>query len=60
MHKRKFKDPRILVWVSGIALIIGGVLLNFKETRSIAGYGLVFFVFLAAVMIHRFWEETDK
>lgn len=60
MHKRKYKNNKILVLISGIALICGGIGLLIPFLHSYAALGLAFFVVLAAFMIHRFWEETDK
>ncbi|NCN27694.1 DoxX family protein [bacterium] len=59
-HKRHLFSPRFSVVTSGIALVVGGVFLQFAMTRFVGAIGLAFFVLLAAFLLHRFWDESDK
>lgn len=62
MEKREFKYSRLLVKISGFALILGGVglVLPHKMINQVACYGLAAFVLLAAFLVHSFWRENEK
>lgn len=62
MHRRHFKHTKILVFLSGLLLIICGPLLLVEayNLRVYASVSLGVFVLIAAFLIHCFWKETDK
>ena len=60
MERRKYKHVKILVFLSGLLLIVGGVLLQVPYVRMYASFALAGFVLIAAFMIHSFWRVSDK
>ncbi|MDX1479110.1 MAG: DoxX family membrane protein [Saprospiraceae bacterium] len=59
-HQRNLGSPKLMVLISGIGLIIGGVMLCFYPTRQLGSIGLAAFVVIAAGLIHHFWTERER
>ncbi len=53
-------SPKLMVRISGIALIFGGLSLISGFLIIYGIIGLCLFLVLASFKIHRFWRETDK
>ena len=62
MEYREFNRPKLLVFLSGLLLIICGPLLLISNysLQVYAAYTLGLFVLVAAFLVHSFWKETDK
>lgn len=59
-HKRSLFSPKFSVIASGIGLITGGVMILFPVTKTVGATGLAAFVIIAAFLLHRFWDESDR
>ena len=59
-EKRSLLAPRILVFLSGLLLIFGGLTLMTGYLRLYGIIGLSIFLVIAAFSIHKFWQEKDR
>ncbi|HRW11130.1 MAG TPA: DoxX family protein [Caldilineaceae bacterium] len=59
-HKRGLVSPRLMVWISGVALILGGLSLITGIFKLLGVIGLSVFLVVAALTIHRFWSERER
>ena len=59
-HRQRLPRPRILVQLSGVLLIAGGIGFVIPATRQAAVIGLCVFLALASVLIHHFWTDHDR
>ena len=59
-HRRGLLSPRIMVLLSGLLLIFGGLLLMTGYFKLYGIVGLSVFLVVAAFTIHQFWRETDR
>lgn len=59
-HKRGLISPQLMVRISGIALIFGGLSLITGWFKIYGIIGLCIFLVVAAFTIHQFWSETEK
>lgn len=59
-HNRGLFKPEVMVYLSGILLLAGGLCLitGFLIVEGIAA--LCVFLFIAAFSIHKFWKENDR
>ena len=57
-EKRSLFSPKFSVFMSGIGMIVGAIMLLFPITKAIGAYGLAAFVVVAALLLHRFWKES--
>lgn len=58
--KRGLIAPKLMVRLSGILLIFGGVALASGYLLMIGIVGLSFFLVIASFTIHQFWKEQGK
>lgn len=59
-HKKGLISPQLMVKLSGVCLILGGISL-ITQTLLIWGVaGLCLFLLIASFSIHQFWRESDK
>ena len=58
-HKRGLMSPRLMVYISGVALIFGGLSLMTGYFKIYGIIGLSIFLVIAAFTIHQFWKETE-
>ena len=59
-HKRGIISPKLMVRISGVALIFGGLSLMTGFLKLYGIIGLSLFLIIASFTIHRFWEETER
>jgi uncharacterized membrane protein YphA (DoxX/SURF4 family) len=59
-HKRGLISPQLMVRISGVALIFGGVSLMTGILLIYGIIGLSIFIVVASFTIHQFWKETDR
>ena len=59
-HKRGLISPRLMVRLSGVALIFGGLTLMTGYFKLYGIIGLSVFLVIAAFTIHRFWQEPNN
>jgi uncharacterized membrane protein YphA (DoxX/SURF4 family) len=59
-EKRSLLAPRVLVFLSGLLLIFGGLALMTGYLRLYGIIGLSIFLVIAAFSIHQFWKEKDR
>ena len=59
-EKKSLFSPRFSVISSGIGMIIGALMLFFPTTKALGAFGLAAFVVVAALLLHRFWNETSS
>ena len=59
-HKRGLFSPKLMVYISGVALILGGLSLITGIMKLIGIIGLSIFLVIAAFTIHRFWQEQGR
>lgn len=57
-HK-KVPSPRNMVIFTGVAMLAGGVAIVLGIWMDLAALGIAAFLLAAALLMHRFWEETD-
>jgi uncharacterized membrane protein YphA (DoxX/SURF4 family) len=50
---------RFMVLFTGVAMGLGGIAVILGVWMDLAALGLAIFVVVAALMMHRFWEEDD-
>lgn len=62
MEKRHFSHTKLLVRLSGLLLLFGGIglLIPLAIIKIISCYALAIFVLSAGLMLHSFWKETQK
>ncbi|MFI5429959.1 DoxX family protein [Aeromicrobium sp. UC242_57] len=58
-QSRGVGNAKLMVQVSGIALIAGGVSVLLGIWGDIGSLGLAILLVITAVMMHAFWKETD-
>ena len=51
--------PKVLTVVSGLMIMVGGVLVLLGWHRFIGAGLIAIFLFLTAMIMHAFWKETD-
>ncbi len=56
---KKLPNPRLMVQISGVALVLGGAAIILGVWLDLAGLLAAILVLIIAFMMHRFWEETD-
>jgi len=59
-HRRGLMSPRIMVFLSGLLLIFGGLTLMTGYFKIYGIIGLSIFLVIAAFTIHQFWRESDR
>ena len=59
-HKRGLFSPNLMVKLSGILLVLGGLSLMTGYFKLYGIIGLSIFLVIAAFTIHQFWVETDR
>ena len=59
-HKRGIISPELMVRISGVALIFGGLSLMTGFLKIYGIIGLSIFLVVASLTIHRFWSESDR
>src|SRR3954447_24240671 len=52
-------NAKLMVQISGVALIAGGVSVLLGIWGDIGSLGLAILLVITAVMMHAFWKETD-
>lgn len=57
--KKGLMTPKLMVKLSGIVLIFGGVTLALGYLRIYGIIGLSIFLVIASFTIHQFWKETN-
>ena len=57
-HK-KVPNAKLMVQLSGVLMLLGGVAVILGIWMDLAGLGLALICLIMAFMMHRFWEETD-
>ena len=58
-HKRGLISPRLMVRISGVALIFGGLSLMSNFAMIFGIIGLSIFLIIASFTIHKFWQESE-
>lgn len=58
-QSRKLPQARIAVVISGIGLVIGGLLVLLGVWGDLGAIGLAVLMVVTAVLMHAFWRETD-
>lgn len=56
---KKLPSPKLMVQISGIAMIAGGLAVVLGIWMDLAALCLAVVVLIMALVFHRFWEETD-
>ena len=51
--------PKVLTAVSGLMIMVGGVLVLLGWHRFIGAWLIAIFLFPKAMLMHAFWKETD-
>jgi len=59
-HRRGLVAPRIMVLLSGLLLMFGGLSLMTGFFKLYGIVGLSLFLVIAAFTIHQFWRERDR
>ena len=49
-----------MVLLSGVAILAGGIGIILGIWMDLAAYGMAAYAIIAAVMMHKFWTETDE
>lgn len=58
-QSRGLANAKLMVQISGVALIAGGVSVLLGIFGDIGSLGLAILLVITAVMMHAFWKETD-
>lgn len=58
-QSRGLGNAKLLVQISGVALIVGGVSVLLGIFGDAGSLGLAILLVITAVMMHAFWKETD-
>lgn len=56
---KKVPSPKLMVQLSGVAMLLGGVAVILGIWMDLAGLLLAILLLAMAFMMHKFWEETD-
>jgi putative oxidoreductase len=56
---KKIPNAKLMVQVSGVAMLLGGAAVILGVWMDLAGLLLAILVLIMAFAMHRFWEETD-
>jgi putative oxidoreductase len=56
---KKVPSPKLMVQLSGVAMLLGGLAVILGILMDLAGLLLAILLVAMAFMMHRFWEETD-
>ena len=59
-NKRGLISPRLMVRISGVALIFGGLSLMTGYVMMYGIMGLSLFLIVASFTIHQFWKESAR
>lgn len=59
-HKKGLVSPKIMVRLSGVALIFGGISVATGFLLIYGIIGLSLFLIITSFTIHNFWKETTK
>lgn len=51
--------PKLLVQISGVVILLGGIFMLTGIQVELGALMLSGFCFLAAILMHPFWKETD-
>ena len=57
---KKVPNAKLMVQLSGVAMLLGGIAVIFGIWLDLAGLLLAILVLVMAFVMHRFWEETDQ
>ncbi len=58
-ESRGLQSPKVMVQVSGVALLAGGLSILLGIWGDIGSLGLAVLMIITAVAMHAFWKETD-
>ncbi|KQV74920.1 DoxX family protein [Aeromicrobium sp. Root344] len=58
-ESRGVSNSKLMVQISGVAMILGAVSIVFGIWGDIGALGLAILLVITAVMMHAFWKETD-
>jgi uncharacterized membrane protein YphA (DoxX/SURF4 family) len=56
---KKVPAARLMVQLTGIAMLLGGVAVVLGIWMDLAAAGLALFLVVAALVMHRYWAEAD-
>lgn len=56
---KKVPSPKLMVQLSGVAMLLGGLAVILGIWMDLAGLLLAILLLAMAFMMHKFWEETD-
>jgi uncharacterized membrane protein YphA (DoxX/SURF4 family) len=56
---KKVPSPKLMVQLSGVAMLLGGLAVILGILMDLAGLLLAILLIAMAFMMHKFWEETD-
>ncbi len=57
---RGVKNAKVLVQISGVLILAGGLGVIFGVLADLAALGLVAYSLIAAFMVHHFWTDEDE
>ena len=57
---RGLSNSKMLVQISGVLILLGGLGVIFGVWADLAALGLVVYTLIAGFMIHHFWTDTDE
>jgi putative oxidoreductase len=58
-QSRGLPNPKLMVQISGAALVLGALSILFGIWGDIGALGIAILMLVTAVMMHAFWKETD-
>ncbi|WP_232676238.1 DoxX family protein [Nocardioides sp. R-C-SC26] len=58
-ESRGVSNAKLMVQISGVALIAGGVSILLGIWADLGSLGIAILLIITAVMMHPFWKETD-
>lgn len=58
-QSRGLPNPKVMVQVSGVALLLGGLSVLLGVWGDIGALGLAILMLVTAVLMHPFWKESD-
>ncbi|KRC65186.1 DoxX family protein [Aeromicrobium sp. Root236] len=58
-ESRGLSNAKLMVQISGVAMILGAVSIVFGIWGDIGALGIAILLVITAVMMHAFWKETD-
>lgn len=59
-ESRGMKNPGVLIQLSGILILAGGLGVILGIWADLAALGLAFYTLVSAFLIHHFWTDTDQ